>query len=331
MVYCFAPGGEANSIMKVAVIGAGAVGLAIGAGLAAGGEKVRFVVRRKAQRDALLQRGARRSGLFGDAAAAPGSFAATCDLAALSREPDDVWLVCTKTTETDELARALAPVWQATATVPPLVLCQNGWGNTERFSAHIPLQRVFNARVITGCERIDDTSARIVVHADAIHVGHLRGVDTAPVAPVCEAIDKSGFPCALSADIAKDLWAKLLYNALLNPLGALAGVRYGALGERPETRAVMDALAHETFSVMHAAGFETHWEDADSYLETFYGALLPPTAKHESSMLRDLRAGRRTEIDPLCGAVTALAERHGVPAPLNTALLTLIRAAETRA
>ncbi|MCP5042809.1 MAG: 2-dehydropantoate 2-reductase, partial [bacterium] len=50
-----------------------------------------------------------------------------------------------------------------------------------------------------------------------------------------------------------------------------------------------------------------------------------------SSMLRDLRAAQRADLDTRRGAVVALAERHGAPAPLNTALLTLIRAAETRA
>jgi 2-dehydropantoate 2-reductase len=128
----------------------------------------------------------------------------------------------------------------------------------------------------------------------------------------------------------KDLWAKVLYNQLLNPLGALVGVTYGVLGERAQTRSVMDALARETFEVMRAAGFECHWDSADEYLAVFYAKLLPPTAFHQSSMLQDLQAGRETEIEQLCGVIAQLAERHGVEAPINQALLVLIRAAERR-
>ncbi len=315
--------------MKVAVIGAGAVGLAIGASLAASGEaRVRFFVRRDAQCASLRDRGARRTGIFGDATAAAGSFGASTQLTELARDPDDVWLVCTKSVDSEALASKLGPIWHETSSRPAVVLCQNGWGNAEVFRPFVPTEHVFNARVITGFEREDDTTVRVTVHADAIHIGHLEGVDARSLAPLCEAIDRAGIPCRLSDDIAKDLWAKVLYNALLNPLGALVGVPYGELGKRKETRALLEAIAHETFAVMQAAGFKTHWASADEYLETFYERLLPPTAEHESSMLLDLRAGRRTEIDALCGAVVKLASEHRVAAPLHMALLRLVRAAE---
>jgi 2-dehydropantoate 2-reductase len=58
--------------------------------------------------------------------------------------------------------------------------------------------------------------------------------------------------------------------------------------------------------------------------------LLPPTAAHESSMLQDLRAGRRTEIDAITGEVVRLAEAHGVGVPVSRALLALVRFAEER-
>ena len=146
--------------------------------------------------------------------------------------------------------------------------------------------------------------------------------------PLCEAIGQGGIPCRSSTEIERDLWAKVLYNALLNPLGALVGVPYGTLGERPQTRAIMETIARETFQVMQAAGFETHWSSADDYLATFYADLLPPTASHQSSMLLDLRAGRGSEIGQLSGAIAELARAHGVPAPVNRALFDLIRGAE---
>jgi 2-dehydropantoate 2-reductase len=92
----------------------------------------------------------------------------------------------------------------------------------------------------------------------------------------------------------------------------------------------MEALAHETFAVMLAAGWRTHWSSAQAWLDDFTTRLLPPTAAHESSTLQDLRAGRRTEIDAISGAVVELAERHGVGVPVSRSVLALVRFLEAR-
>lgn len=324
--------------MKVVVIGAGAVGIGIGSSLSSQGAEVLYAVRRKELARALGERGVSRSGFFGDLQIAPDRFGVTDDLPAIALAAADYWLVCTKATESLELARALGPIWhsiqsaagQGQHKTPSIVLCQNGWGIAETFSQWIPREKIFNARVITGFERVEATGVRVTVHADAIHIGSLHGADLDEIEPLCRAISAGGIPCEVSLTIEKDLWAKILYNQLLNPLGALVGVPYGILGERTTTRSIMDALAKETFSVMSEAGFTTHWDLADQYLAVFYAKLLPPTALHKSSMLQDLRAGRPTEIEPLCGVIAELAETHAVEAPINSALLTLIRAAERR-
>jgi 2-dehydropantoate 2-reductase len=85
-------------------------------------------------------------------------------------------------------------------------------------------------------------------------------------------------------------------------------------------------VVREIFEVLAKAGLATHWDSADAYLELFHTQLLPATRQHESSMLQDLRAGRRSEIDALCGAVVELAAAAGIEAPVNAALATLIRA-----
>ncbi|MBW2275362.1 MAG: ketopantoate reductase family protein [Deltaproteobacteria bacterium] len=325
--------------MRVAVIGAGAVGLALGSCLAAAGERPRFVVRDEATARLLESKGLRRSGIFGEQRAEPDAIEVCRSIPALARDPIvsidpikpiNLILVCTKTHDSKAVAEALAAAWPELPGEPRVVLCQNGWGNAELFARHLPRERIYSARVITGFRRTAPNAVEVTVHADAIHVGSLFDADLAPVEELCRAIAVGGIPCAPSREIAKDLWAKVLYNCLLNPLGALVGVPYGVLGEREETRAIMQAVAGEVFAVMAGAGFETHWPTADVYLESFYAELLPATALHESSMLQDLRAGRRTEIDAISGAVAQLAAQHGMPAPLNGALATLIRGAETR-
>jgi 2-dehydropantoate 2-reductase len=314
--------------MQVAIIGAGAVGLALGSCLAAAGERPRLVVRDEAAAALLEGEGLGRSGLFGRHRAEAGAVGVCRSIAELARDPVDLVLVCVKSHHSEAVAEAVAAIWPELRGEPCVVLCQNGWGNAERFAKRLPRERIYNARVITGFRRTAPNHVEVTVHADAIHIGSLFGAGLAPIEPLCHAIREGGIPCAPTHEIARDLWAKVLYNGLLNPLGALVGVPYGALGEREETRALMGAIALEIFAVMESAGYETHWPSAEAYLDTFYSELLPATALHESSMLQDLRAGRRTEIDSLSGAVAELAARHDVVAPVNSALATLIRAAE---
>jgi 2-dehydropantoate 2-reductase len=315
--------------VDVIVFGAGAVGLGLASALIAAGARVRIVAR-PATAEALHAHGLVRSGILGTAHAAPARFEVATSAAGFSTGAADFVLVATKAFDSAAAARALAEASHAVGAETQLVLCQNGWGNAEHFTAVLPAPRVWNARVITGFRKLAPQHVDVTVHAEPVHVGSLFGADAARVAALCAAIDEGGIPCAPTAHIAEDLWAKLLYNATLNPLGAILGVSYGALGESPQTRAVIETLARETFAVMEAAGQRTHWPSAAAWLADLYARLLPPTAAHESSMLQDLRAGRRTEIDAITGAIVALARRHGVEAPVSVSVLTLVRSLEAR-
>lgn len=306
------------------------MGIALATALHSSQVEVHLFVRRQSATAAALSGGLRRSGLFGEARVPASAMHLHDDLDALARLDPDATLVCTKTTATRALAEPLGRALSRTARATPMVICHNGWGSFERFAEHLDPARVFNARVITGFRRLAPAHVEVTVHAAPIRMGHLAGGDAAELAWLCDALRGGGLPCEPSDDIGADLLAKLLYNGLLNPLGALVGVPYGVLAERPDTRATMEALAHEIFAVLRAAGLRTHWPDAPSYLETFFGELLPPTAAHESSMLQDLRAGRPTEVDAITGAVLDLAARHHVEAPVHRALATLVHAAEAQ-
>jgi len=243
----------------------------------------------------------------------------------LIRAGPETLLVCTKTTAGEEVARGLG---EALAGLPqaPVVLCNNGWGSAEKFARWLPEEQIFNATITTGFRRAGWTRVEITVHGDQIHIGSLFGQPATRVAPLCAAIDGGGIPCGPSTAIEQDLWAKLLYNCALNPLAALLGVPYGAIGDDPFNRAILEGVVREIFDVLEATGRRTRWPSSDAYLDFFFRELLPPTREHESSMLQDLRAERPTEIDALSGAVVALAEQAGVAAPINEALAVLVRA-----
>jgi 2-dehydropantoate 2-reductase len=127
------------------------------------------------------------------------------------------------------------------------------------------------------------------------------------------------------------LWAKALYNAALNPLGALLGVHYGALAENVESRAIMDTVLDEVFAVAAAEGVELPWPNVEAYRKEFYGRLVPVTFDHRSSMLQDLERGKRTEIESINGEVWRRGRTRGISATANEVLTRLVRLRETGA
>ena len=317
--------------MRVLIYGAGAVGLGLGSFLLAGGARVAFLAR-PATAAALRRGGLERGGRFGEHRAEPGSFEVCESLAELPQggEGFDFVLVTTKSFDSQAAAGDLAAHGAALGARALVVVCQNGWGSAEVFAATLGAPRVYGARVITGFVRPAPNRVEITAHAEPVAVGSLFGAPAAAAEPLCAALRRGGLPAETTDRLAELLWAKLLYNGCLNALGALCGVPYGALAESEDTRALMRDVAEEIFRVMQAAGYRTRYPDAGAFLAALYEELLPPTARHESSTLQDLRAGRRTEIDALNGAVVRLAEAHGVEVPVNRSLVAMIRKLEER-
>ena len=316
-------------VLRIAIIGTGAVGRALGSCLHLSGHRVVFVHRPGSSSESLKSGGLQRIGLFGEARIPQEEIVLTSSLPGREEGPFDFVLVCTKTTSNEEVRRSLSPIWSALGDQTWLVLCQNGWGHSDFFAETIPPHRIANARIITGFRSPDPSSVEVTVHADPIRIGSLFVPGTRDLDPLCHAIQEGGIPCSPTDQIEAELWSKLLYNCLLNPLGALTRKNYGELGNNSNTRNIMNTIAHEIFHVLEANSSTTFWTTADEYLDYFYTQALPPTGLHESSMLQDIRAHRKTEIDSLSGAIVRLARRHRLDTPVNQAMLTLVHAAET--
>jgi 2-dehydropantoate 2-reductase len=138
-----------------------------------------------------------------------------------------------------------------------------------------------------------------------------------------------GIPCEPTDQILSHLWAKVLYNAPLNPLGAILRVHYGALGEEQELKTIMDRIIDEVFQVGQKKGVRLLWKSVEDYRDLFYSKLLPATYDHQSSMLQDLERGRRTEINVLNGKILKYGTELGIPTPFNEAMTQLIRGRES--
>ena len=320
--------------MKIAIWGAGAVGLGLASTLARPNEHLRILGRNDETRTDVEAHGIKRTGLFGDIHVPPEQLIFASAAEALVDDPPDWLLVCTKAFSTPEIARSLEPITKELGLQTQLLLCQNGWGNEIPFLDFWPQEQLYHARVITGFHRRSPHEVEITAHASPIALGSIFGIPhgsrRSALQSLARRFEEGGIPTATTDDMRGVLWAKMLYNCALNPLGAIAGRRYGELVEDATTRALLEEIVREIFVVLAAAGVDVAWPNAAAYLETFYAELIPPTAAHESSMLQDLRAGRPTEIDALCGAVERLGSEHEVETPVVSALAELVRVAERR-
>ena len=309
--------------MKIAVFGGGAVGLGIASCLIRAGSDVTIVAKTKTV-DLLLKKGLNRTGIFGD------HFVDSIKIQAYNTLPNEYYdfvLPCIKSFDSEFTAKELAKNKTLFDSDSKIVLCQNGWGNAEVFSFYFPRKRIFNARVITGFSRPKLNEVKITVHAQPIRIGSLFVENVDSVLPLCQAINEGGIPCELADEIEKDMIAKLLYNCALNALGAIFKAPYGKLGEKEESRELMKEMVEEVFSVMKDR--KTYWATADEYLHFFYSDLLPSTYEHESSMLQDIRSGKRTEIGAINGAVVKLGKIKGIPTPYNSMVVKLIKFLES--
>ncbi|MFA5259940.1 MAG: ketopantoate reductase C-terminal domain-containing protein [Candidatus Omnitrophota bacterium] len=183
---------------------------------------------------------------------------------------------------------------------------------------------------ITGFVRHLPNVVDITVHADTIHVGCLSGEDTISVEPLCQKISEEGIPTQTTDSIAKDLWAKMLYNCALNSLGEILNVAYGELGHHSSSRELCDTIIAEVFRVLVATGHETHWRTNEEYRIIFYASLLPLTASHHSSTLQDIKAGKKAEIDALNGIIIQLTRQHNIPVPVNEAVYCMVKFLEQK-
>ncbi len=308
--------------MKFLIYGAGAQGQALGCMLAADGHSVDLVLRQRFL-SVISRLGLRVTGIFGEFQADGDTFGLMTGISGTDRSDYDYILVTTKSYDTVAAIADIATLHRCSS---PVVSMQNGCGNVEQFVGRFGGDRSLGARIITGFEIERPASIRITVSADAIHIGGSRAGSTPESAErLASAINRAGLPCIAVSDIHQSLFAKLLYNCALNPLGAILGVNYGRLSEHAETREIMNNVIDETFQVISAIGGTLPWDNADQFKKLFYEVLIPATFDHRPSMLQDLENNKPTEVEALVGYVSAKGRQHGVATPCCSQMASLIR------
>jgi len=227
-------------------------------------------------------------------------------------------IVATKSYDTAAAMRSLRPF----AGTALFLTLQNGLDNADLIARDA--KRVIAGTTAHGVTFLGPGEIRHAGVGDTT-IGAWAGVNEAAVVRVRDLLEEAGIRTRITADARSELWSKLVVNAAINPLAALAGVPNGRLVADPNLRRLLEDVARETAAVARAAGARVDPDD----LVRRTRLVARRTASNRASMLQDLDRARPTEIDAITGAVLREAERTGRDAPLNRALFALVKARET--
>jgi 2-dehydropantoate 2-reductase len=299
---------------RVCVAGAGVIGSLFAAHLARVCD-VSVLTRREEHARALNEHGLRVSGRADfqaelTAATTPGALP----------EPELV-IVASKGGDVDTMAAQLAGHWPGAI----LMTVQNGIGADAIVARHGDWRLLTSVTFMSGT-RHTDTHVEYVLDT-ATWIGPSRGTTPADARTVAELIVSSGLEAEAFDDLRPAQWSKLIFNATINTVAALTGLRhdphFAATGGPHDLGLLVRDLMDEGKAVAAAAGVtlgEDPWEM--NVLATQRGH------RHYPSMLEDVDARRRTEVDMITGSLVAEAQRLGVPVPLHETMYRLIKGKE---
>ena len=314
--------------MNILIIGAGAVGIGLAASVLSQNANVSIYARGETAH-AISENGIKRTGLFTHYSFEKDEITVYDDYGEIPENEFDYVFITSKTTANDDISKRLDENRQILKDDFKIIIFQNGFGNDEPFLRYFTKKEVFSARVITGFTRPERHISEVTVYTEPILIGSLQREDPKDLQEIADMITASGINCELTDEVDKYLWAKMLYNCALNPLGAILDVNYGKLTENEYTIEIMNSIIDEIFEVIKASGYSTLWDTPDDYKDLFYSKLVPDTYNHFSSTHQDIQRKIKTEIDSLTGRVIDLGEKNNVDVGTNKIIYKLIKAIES--
>jgi 2-dehydropantoate 2-reductase len=294
--------------MRIAVMGAGAVGSYYGGMLSRAGHQV-MLIGRPQHVEAILQHG-----LFLDTT----GFRARVQVRA-STEVGDIQgaslvLCCVKSSDTEKAAAVMAPFVDPDAVIFSL---QNGVDNAKRLHAQL-LRSVYPAVVYVAAEMVGP--GHIKHHGR----GELVVGPSAMSAEMLEDFMEAGIPVQVSDNVVGELWAKLILNCAYNAISAITKQPYGLLFQNEGAKDLMRLVVHECLAVAQRESITVpgdSWQGVERIAATMPGQL--------SSTAQDLMRGRSSEIDHLNGYIVRRGRSLAIDTPTNQALYSIVKLLES--
>lgn len=290
--------------LRVAVFGAGAIGSFFGAALAKRADVV--LIGRRPHMEAVARRGLRVEGLTRATVRLETSTSPEAAAGA------DLLVLTTKAYDTPGAARAL----RRAGVAAPVLSLQNGLTNIPVLLKALPRVPVLGGVTTQG---VTFVGPGVIRHAGrgSTAVGTARG-PAATALRVARLFSGARLNAHFERDLSSALWRKAVVNAAINPITAVLRVPNGQVLDRPDARVLSQVLALEAARVARAEGCRV----PDPWAEAV--RVMRASAANRSSMLQDIEAGRKTEIDSITGEIVRRALKRRIPAPANAAMLRLV-------
>lgn len=303
--------------MKIAVIGAGAMGSVMGALLAKGGNDVTLIDVWREAIDRINSAGLKIEDKTGGAE--------TIQVNATDRPAEvgiaDLVLVFVKCYQTESAVLNALPMIGPQTVVLSL---QNGWGNGPRIAGFVGQEKL----LLGVCYH----SATVLGPGHVLHggkgmtfIGELDGQITERLNHVADTFNKAGIEIIATATVLKEIWSKLAMNVCTLPTSAALRLFAPQLMQTEDMQRLMRELLREVVAVARAQDipldFDERWEAISVLLKR-----LAPTTK--ASMMQDVEKSRRTEIDVINGAIVEAGRRLNIPTPYNNAMVWLVKGLE---
>lgn len=303
--------------MKIAILGAGAMGSAIGALLHEAGHAVTLIDVSRPAIEAVNARGL----IIADKAGNQRTVRVPITDQPASIGPVDLLIVFVKCYQTGDAVQSALPIIGPDTTVLSL---QNGWGNGPRIAQLVGADRV----VLGVCYH----SATVIAPGHVLHagqgktfIGEMDGRERPRLHAIAKTFNDSGIAVETSGQVLKEIWSKLALNVATLPTSSTTRITADRLLDAPEMRSLMQDLLREVVAVANAQDIPLDFDERWAAITGLLRKLAPGT---KGSMYQDIENRRRTEIDVMCGAVVEAGARLNIPTPCNRAMIGLLKGME---
>lgn len=301
-----------QQIRRVAILGAGAMGASFASRFF---DSADFST-------ALIARGHRHERLERDGLVVNGkSYAIPVVHPDEAKTPADLIIVALKH---HHLPNAVSDLRNLVGDQTTIISVMNGLDSEEFIGSVYGMEKVLYA-ISVGIDALREGNHVTYSTPGKLYFGEATNVRSSQrVRRVQDALDRARIPAETPPDMIRMLWWKFMINVGANQASAVMRAPYGILRSSPEARAVMEALMREVVALAEAAGVDLGSQDIDNWY-TFLNTLSP---QGKTSMLQDIEARRKTEVELFGGKVVELGSSYAIPTPVNETVLRIIQVLE---
>ncbi len=226
-----------------------------------------------------------------------------------------------------QLDQAISEMASSIGTETTILSVMNGIESEERIGATYGMDKVLYGLAL-GIDAVRVDGAVAYSNLGRVLFGEANNrVLSERVRRIQALFDAAGIPSEVPVDMLRSLWFKFMVNVGVNQVSAVRGATYGTLRRSAEAKKLMDAAMLEVVRIAQARGIGLSERD----LETWYGVLATLGEDGKTSMLQDVEAGRKTELEMLAGTVIALGQQHDIAVPVNRQLFVALKQLEAAA